>query len=282
MVWHIYNRRLSIKLVARFLSVAIVGLLVFPAFNIAQNLPTNGPVVGGVQLSAEGTLSARSTASTLKIPYKEAAAKISTAYVSLPRLLEKFSAVIDAKQKKTTELKNLGGLTRIDFVYLYPDQKDLVLANPAEPLDLTNPLQPVGKITGRPALQLDDLLMALRTVNAKTAKDNYGCSLDIIPDSQKISDEVVKKFGTGPRAKLLEEMKKAMGPQAVRIIGVPDTSRLALAMLAADYRLKCLSLGVEKFPLDGFESAITDSPAASRLWFSPQDEPLLVSEAGDA
>jgi hypothetical protein len=44
-------------------------------------------------------------------------------------------------------------------------------------------------------------------------------------------------------------MEQAMGPQSVRVFGVPPTTRLAQVMVAADYRLKRIALAHEPSPV---------------------------------
>ncbi len=258
--------------------------LILGSCNLAFSQILVNPVINGVGLSENGALSARHEDATLAA--KRAAARSANqtqglAFVSLPRALDALRANVEQKQPIPENLKYLGGLTRIRFVYLYPEQKDIILAGPSEAIDATNPLTPVGKSTGHPILQLEDLVVVLRAVSSAKS-DFFGCSLDSLPNTQKTSDDVVKKFGNGPREKLIAEMKKAMGPQTVRIFGVPEDSRAAFVMLAADYRLKSLSMGAEPAPIDGLASAVNDAAAASRLWFETSYEPLLVSENADA
>ena len=61
------------------------------------------------------------------------------------------------------EIKYLAGLQRIRYVFVYPEEKDIVLAGPGEGWKVDAQGNVVGLTTGRPVLQLDDLLTALRS-----------------------------------------------------------------------------------------------------------------------
>ena len=78
-------------------------------------------------------------------------------------------------------------------------------------------------------------------------------------------------------------MEQAMGPQAVRLFGVEHSSRFALAMLAADYRLKRISLGHDPSPVKDFVNyldlaAKTFHPGPQqqhRWWFQAKYDAIL-------
>jgi hypothetical protein len=257
----------------------------------AQNFVTTGGVVGGVAISTEGVLAVRETApaNALNPATRKAgnAADPRTVYVSLPRVLAAWKAARDAHADPPEDVRTLKGLTRIQYVFVYPAEHDIVLAGASEPLRTDNPLEPVGTASGRPAVQLEDLIAAIRAVSAPPAdaprrggprRDFYGCSLDPPDNHKTLWDDTLKKFGNGPRPALVAELKKVLGPQQVRIFGVAPDSRAALVMLAADYRLKRISMGLESFPAVG--NAMGAQEAMARLWFEPAYEPLRVTADG--
>jgi hypothetical protein len=242
--------------------------------------------VGGVGISTDGVLSYRQTAPVTPPP---GGRKADLAYVSLPGALAQWRTARDAGQEVPPDVRYLKGLTRLECVFVFPAEHDIVLAGPAEPFKADNPLEPLGTITGRPVVQLEDLVVALRAVQnprSSGAPDGtggggfYGCSLENPANFQEIWNPTLAKFGAGPRDKLLAEMKKALGPQVVKIFGVPEDSRTALTMLAADYRLKRLSMGLET--VTGLGNALGTEVAAPRIWFEPAYEPLLVAPDGNA
>ncbi len=84
--------------------------------------------------------------------------------------LRKLEAAIDEHLKAGTQLPEeillLGGLQRLKYVLVYPDQQDIVLVGFAEGWRIDEQGEIVGKTTGRPVMQLDDLLVALRSAIA--------------------------------------------------------------------------------------------------------------------
>lgn len=198
-------------------------------------------------------------------------------YVSLPKLFAQVQEAVAAGKPIADELRHIGGLTEVRYVLVYPDDKDLYIAGPAEDWE-TDGLAALGKRTGRPVMQLDDLVVALRQGGTP-----FGCTIDPSPDSLKRSEEVALKYARSSRKERLAALKDALGPQTVKVFGTSADTRTAFAMLAADYRLKRLSLGADKSPVPGVGVAVDDSRAAAfRVWFEPKYEPLLVSPDGNA
>ena len=64
----------------------------------------------------------------------------------------------------------------MQYVLVYPEQQDVVLVGPAEGWRINDDGHAVGKTTGRPVIQLEDLLVALQT--AWTGNAPVSCSID--------------------------------------------------------------------------------------------------------
>ena len=75
------------------------------------------------------------------------------------------------------EMKYLAGLQHIQYVFVYPELGDIVLAGPGEGWKINAQGDLVGVTTGRPVMWLDDLLVALRTAEA-TQQTGISCSID--------------------------------------------------------------------------------------------------------
>lgn len=205
-------------------------------------------------------------------------------YVSLPRLFAQVRTLREAGQPLPESLKYLGGMTRIRYVFLFPQDKDLVIAGPAEPwvTNAADPLYVTGKKTGRPVLQLDDLIVAFRTADTGRGQV-FGCALDPAPDSLTSANKVMAEYAHKPRAERMNALVKASAPQKVRIFGTPEDTRFAFVCVAADYDLKRFSLGLRHVPNVTIGSAVDNSrTAANKFWFDASYEPLIVSADGDA
>jgi hypothetical protein len=274
---------------SRFLAVPLI--LMASALARAQNsIDAGGGVVGGVAITTGGFLQYRQVAAPATAAGAAASSQAEQLYVSLPRVLAEWKAARDSGREPPADVRYLKGLARIENVFIYPGEHDIVLAGSSETYRADNPLEPLGIATGRPVVQLEDLIVAMRAVAAGArgqgrtgvpgGRDFFGCSLENPANFQEAWNATFTKYGKGPRNVLLAEMKKALGPQEVKLYGVPEDSRVAFTMLAADYRLKRLAMGVETVPAIG--NALGTETAAPRIWFEPAYEPLLMAEDGNS
>lgn len=212
-------------------------------------------------------------------------------FISLPKLIGQVRHLREQQQPIPESLKYLGGMTRLQYVFVFPDDHDLVIAGPAEPwqvapapagagADATEYV--IGKRTGRPVMQLDDLIVALRT-----AHDNggsvFGCALDPSPDSVQKAEQVEREYYAKSRAERMNALVAALGPQKVRLFGTRPDTRLVFMCVAADYELKRFAMGLDHAPVPNMINAVDSSrSAANKFWFEADYEPLLVSRGGDA
>ncbi|MFN7731730.1 MAG: DUF1598 domain-containing protein [Pirellula sp.] len=152
------------------------------------------------------------------------------------------------------EVLYLGGLTRVEYVFVYPERQDIVIAGPAEPWKVGPAGSIVGKVSGRPIVYLDDLLTAFRYVsNAR----NGGVSVSIEPTEQGVRqlNQLLRNVGANPNPQVLGPMvAEAFGPQQIKLSGVPTDSHMARVLLTADYRMKLYGMNLAKAPVDGLPS----------------------------
>ncbi len=191
--------------------------------------------------------------------------------------------------KLPDEIKYLGGLQRIQYVFVYPEQNDIVLAGPAEGWKIDDNGYVVGETTGRPVLQLDDLVVALRTV---TSAREAGISCSINPTEAGMAAlnqllETQRQSGqTLNRSKLEPKMQEAFGPQQIALTGVPANSHFARVLVAADYRMKRLAMKLDPAPIRGLPSYVdllSDNSAEvenvnPRWWLACNYEPVAKSD----
>ncbi|HLG42001.1 MAG TPA: DUF1598 domain-containing protein [Planctomycetota bacterium] len=210
-------------------------------------------------------------------------------YVSLPRVLAEAKKCLDAGQPIPDKLRYLGGMTRLQYVFVYPDEGDIVIAGPAEPFDTKVPYRPLGEKTGRPVIHLDDLVTAMRAAGPGQKPQRIGCDIEV---TKEIAERCAAKLKeVAPKAqemgvqKAAEEIAKAGGNQAILYYTIPQNSRFAFVCAEADYLLKQLALGLYKSPVSkvrSYNDMITKPERHHRFSLESQYDSLLVSADGNA
>ncbi len=174
--------------------------------------------------------------------------------VSLPRLEREVQLRLAAGRPLDEEMLVLAGLQRIKYVLVYPETGDIVLAGPAGDwrLDAENRL--VSADNGRPVVQLDDFVVLWRHIN-HSRDGEFGCS--ITPTEQGLSkahaflqESNKQPLKAGTRGKWLEQLRGQLGRQTVEVFGIDPGSRVAHAIVEADYRMKLVGIGLEEGTAD--------------------------------
>ncbi|MFM7136760.1 MAG: DUF1598 domain-containing protein, partial [Planctomycetota bacterium] len=139
----------------------------------------------------------------------------------------------------------------------------------------------VGAKSRRPLLQLEDLLVALRAIDG-ARQGGILCSIDPTPESiAKLQAFLSKQRTIGPDAnRIFRGMEEAVGPQVVTVGGVPGESRMARVLVAADYRMKRIGMGLEESGVAGLPSYLSMVPpggratALPRFWLEAEYDPI--------
>lgn len=178
--------------------------------------------------------------------------------VSLPRLFAEARGLLESGKALPSDLRHLGGMTRLRYVFVHPESKDLVIAGPAEPVDARESYRPLGRITGRPVLHLDDLVTALRSFGPGRNPDRLGCDIEITAEIRERVNARIRAVGPTSRIigfrKACDQIAEAGGLQPVTYFGLDTTTRFAFVCVEADYRLKQLGLGLLPTPVAKVES----------------------------
>lgn len=270
----------------------IIGLLVSQTLGGIAGLRGNS--VGGVSINADGVLAASAPldmkrlndelARGFQAPASELSKPVELRKISL-KAIE--AALRDSKGNKVAdlpdEIKYLAGIQRIQFVLLYPEQNDIVLAGPGEGWKLDGKGNVVGVTTNRPVLNLEDLIVAFRTVEA-ARQGNLSCSIDPTPEGRQAFEQYMKQQKTF-NASIPAGIEHAMGFQQISVNGAPDTSHFARVLVAADYKMKRIGMKLEPAPVKGLSSFIDMAPAKvdnmmPRWWMACNYEPLGKSDDG--
>lgn len=216
--------------------------------------------------------------------------------VSLTRLERILAEKIAAGSGADDVMKHLAGLTKIEYVFCYPETRDIVLAGPAEPWadDLTNRTR--GVESGRPVLELEDLVTALRAFPPGGAGNEplIYCSIDPTPEGLQNMQQFLSQRHFNPTRKptvqetrfFVEQLRERLGMQVVTVGGIPASTHFAQVMVEADYRMKLIGIGLEQPPVrltsyvKRANPAMVARNAMQRWYFVPDYECLKVSDDG--
>lgn len=174
--------------------------------------------------------------------------------VSLPRLEREIQLRLAAGRPLDEEMLVLAGLERVEYVLVYPETHDLVLAGPAGDWTLDAEERLVRTEGGRPVLRLDDLVLLLRHF-ATSPDGKFGCSITPTEEGLAKAQAFLKQSSgkplkPGQRGKWLEQLRCALGAQTIEVFGIDPCSRTAHVMVEADYRMKLVGIGLEDGTID--------------------------------
>lgn len=204
--------------------------------------------------------------------------------ISLNRLEE---ALAQREGVPTEEMRYLAGLLRVRYVFYYPETKDIVIAGPAEGWVTDASGRVVGMSSGRPVVQLQDLVVALRAFSPnKSASKVVGCSIDPTEEGLASMQEYLRRNTPFNTRYFVEGLRSSLGLQMVTIDGIPAGTHFAQVMVEADYRMKLIGIGLEQPPirLPSYVARANPSQvgrnAMQRWFFTPDYECVRVSEDG--
>lgn len=260
----------------------------------------SGNVAGGIMIDANGVVSpVFSKYRSSKLRQMQVAArakKFLAADVNTPSKLRKVSLVkleqacreyARTQKHVPAEIQYLAGLQRIDYVFVYPGEGDLVIAGPAEGFAPDEMGRVVGATTGRPPLRADDLVLALR---AMQVRGRIGCSIDPQEKNLKKLREYVRRNSTPALAAVVKRryatFARILGMQKVRVWGVPADSHFGQMLVEADYRMKRIANGLERPPVRGLRSYLSmlapRGNSMQRWWFTPLYDAFYTTADGTA
>jgi hypothetical protein len=203
--------------------------------------------------------------------------------ISLRRLDMLLSQHVSQNKPLLPEMLYLAGLQRVEYVFAYPESGDLLLAGPADGWTVDDAGNVVGANSRAAVLQLVDLIAALRTTDKLLVGELISCSIDPTPAGLKRFARVMRGGRASPSAQLLRRMEQAVGPQTITLTGVSPKSHFAQVLLAADWQMKRLGMGLVPSPVDGLTSyleLLKDGPilqprtALPRWWIAYGEQPV--------
>jgi hypothetical protein len=214
--------------------------------------------------------------------------------ISLTRLERVMKDRLAKGQGVDDVMKNLAGLTRLQYVFCYPESGDIVLAGPAEAWAEAPSCRMLAINSGKPVLQLNDLITALRAfpAGADNKKPFIYCSIDPTEEGLSRLHQFLNQLGgrignpaqnPGQEQFIVEGLREKLGMQVITVGGIPSNTHFAQVMVEADYRMKLIGIGLEVPPvrLQSYVERARPSQVASnalqRWYFVPNYQCVKVS-----
>ena len=209
--------------------------------------------------------------------------------VSLTRLERAIAAKIAAGSGPDNAMRNLAGLTRIKYVFCYPETGDIVIAGPAEPWGEAPNGKQLGVATGNPIIELQDLIVALRAFAPATHNSPViYCSIDPTPEGLQRMQQFLVQFGRQATPNdtqfIVKSLQDSLGPQVISVGGVSASTHFAQVLVEADYRMKLIGIGLERPAVkltsyvDRANPAAVSRNALQRWYFTPDYKCIRKSE----
>lgn len=289
---------LDAKRITRFVALLSVGLLCL-ATTVQAGLGGLGRrSVGGIMIDPAGTVRAATVAEQRELGnlVREMTAPASgdlaqatdLRMISLKGLQQ---AIVESQQTGSIpdEVEFLAGLQRIQYVFVDADKQDIIVAGPAEPWVLREDGSVVGKITGGATMRLADLVVAMRSVES-ARNGGISCSIEPTAEGRQRLRNLLRnvKLRPGQKPDVLEPaMKEAFGPQMIHLAGIPTDSRYARTLVAADFQMKRVAMGLTPSPVAGLPSYVEMARNAAhrggenpRWWMACDYDALVRSGDG--
>lgn len=243
-------------ILAVLVTMTAMGLILVSRAQGQQGTTTVQLPTFGVAIDALGLLSvksfpdpggrlhaARVAAARSALP-RDVAARSDTRMVSLLRLEKAVGQTVASGGQLDDVMQNLAGLQSVRYVFLYPDESDIVIAGPAEGWVEDAAGRHVGISTGRPTLRLEDLIVALRAYSPGSSNRPFiGCTIDPDPDGlarlQKFQQTIPRVIPQRARqqvaAQIAQGSRDSLGMADIRVFGISANTHFAQVMIEASF-----------------------------------------------
>ncbi len=214
--------------------------------------------------------------------------------VSLTRLERQVQFAWARGLPPTDAMKHLAGLHKIQYVFLYPGSRDVVIAGPAGDWAADPEGRRCHLASGEPVLQLDDFVVVLR--NARRREGRFACSItprreNLAATQAYLSEAAKSPLRPGQRDRWLAQIRSLMGKQEITVEGLEPHTHAARVIVEADYRMKLVGMGLEEGVLgvNSYLGSVTAPEGGApppmsvlRWWFTMNYEALRATPARDA
>jgi len=203
--------------------------------------------------------------------------------ISLVRLEAAINKHLEQKTPFSAEIELLAGLQRIDYLFVYPEKNDIVIAGPAGGFAPDALGRAVSVETGRPVFRLDDLIVAMR---AGQRGEEIGCSIDAVPENLANVQKFLSRNNSAASVSTIrgryQKMARILGNQKIRIFGIPADSHFGVTFAEADILMKRMSIGLEPSKVSGFRSHLAmlgrTGNSMQRWWFTPMYDAFQTTD----
>ena len=251
-------------------------------------------VVGGVMVDAESAFGQQEVVidaqvlAQLKQGLKSAdldvSEKTDLRMISLKALNKQLDQAIEQKSPIPVDVQFMAGLQRIKYLIVDEANGDIVIAGPAEGLISDAYGNVVGSDSGTPAIHLEDFLVALRS--ATEARTGQGISVSMDPTPEGVRNlQALYANQNQFSPELVDDIQQAMGEHIISLTGVPKDTRYSQILVAADYRMKRLAMGLAQSKARNLPSIIemaakarNKMKGAPRMWMECNYQPMATDE----
>lgn len=211
-------------------------------------------------------------AQVLEPPSEALNRRVSRRAISLKRLDAQVQEIIEQYEVLPDAIRYLGGLTSIEYIIAVPEENDLLLIGPAEGWHADAAGNVVGTQTGQPVLVFEDFLTTLRLWHQPVPPRSIACSIEPTPDVVTKLAKLRQQFpnvNASNADAYAVALEGIYGENPITITGVATTSRFARILVAADFQMKQIALGLEPSNVRNIPSYV-GLISASRPNISPQ------------
>ena len=184
-------------------------------------------------------------------------------------------------------IRNMAGLSRVQYVILDSQNKDVVLVGPVGGIETHQGWMRDGK-TGMVTMRLEYFCAAAASM---FDQQPFGCTIDPTQQGLAAAADVAEQVRSNaiPIGLAAESLSKAIGKQDVRVFGTAGDTPLGYLLVEADRHMKQLALGMKPMPVGtlNYLNVISrhidkGSPDGQllRLWFTGSPMAVRVDEAG--
>ena len=215
--------------------------------------------------------------------------------VSLTRLERVMRERLAAGRGVDDAMLHLAGITRLQYVFCYPESGDIVIAGPAEAWAQAPSGRVLGIESGRPVLELQDLIVALRLFppGEDNKKPFIYCSIDPTEEGLSRMHQFLHELGgrignpaynPGQEQFIAGGLRERLGMQIITVGGVSPKTHFAQVLVEADYNMKLIGIGLEQPPVRLTSYVARANPhqvasnALQRWFFVPDYQCVRVSE----